>query len=93
MARIVVADDHPMMLDAVSGLFADAGFVVMARCRDGAEARAAILEHQPDLAILDVQMPRLTGLQLLAEAREKHWTVRIILLTAGLEPEPIVEAL
>jgi two-component system nitrate/nitrite response regulator NarP len=93
MLRVVVADDHPLMLDAVAGLFGGTVFEVVARCQDGAQARAAILGLKPDLAILDVQMPHLTGLQLLAEARASAWPTRILLLTAGLEPEPIVEAL
>jgi DNA-binding NarL/FixJ family response regulator len=93
MATVVVADDHPLMLDAVAGLAAGAGLEVVARCRDGAQARAEILARTPDLAILDVQMPHLTGLELLAEARAQGWRTRILLLTAGLEPEPIVEAI
>jgi two-component system nitrate/nitrite response regulator NarP len=93
MPTIVVADDHPLMLAAVAGLFDNTAFQVVARCTDGAQARAAIAEHRPDLAILDVQMPHTSGLQLLQEARRDAWRTRIILLTAGLEPEPIVEAI
>lgn len=93
MPTVVVADDHPLMLDAVAGLFAGTAFEVVARCRDGAQARAAILEHKPDLAVLDIQMPHVTGLQILAEARAEHWPTRILLVTAGLEPEPLVEAI
>ncbi len=93
MTTVVVADDHPLMLDAVAGLFRPPGFTVVARCQDGAQARAAIIEHRPELAVLDVHMPRLTGLELLAEARAAGWTTRILLLTAGLEPEPIVQAI
>ncbi|HET6970621.1 MAG TPA: response regulator transcription factor [Phenylobacterium sp.] len=92
MPTVVVADDHPLMLDAVAGLAAGAGFQVVARCQDGIQAREAILARAPDLAILDVQMPRLSGVEILAEARAAGWTTRILLLTAGLEPEPIVEA-
>jgi DNA-binding NarL/FixJ family response regulator len=66
---------------------------VLARCQDGAQAREAILARTPDLAILDVHMPHLSGLQLLAEARAQGWPTRILLLTAGLDPEPIVEAI
>ena len=93
MATVVIADDHPLMLDAVCRLFTGERFTVTARGQDGLQARAAILEHQPDLAILDVQMPYLTGLEILAEARAQAWTTKIILLTAGMEPEPIVEAI
>lgn len=93
MTTVVVADDHPLMLEAVAGLFQPPAFEVVARCQDGARARAAILEHRPTLAVLDVHMPHATGLELLAEARAEHWPTRILLLTAGLEPEPIVAAI
>jgi DNA-binding NarL/FixJ family response regulator len=93
MPTVVVADDHPLMLDAVAGLFAGAGFEVVARCRDGQQAREAIQKHRPDLAIVDIQMPHVTGLELLAEARAQAWPTRILLLTAGLEPELLVEAI
>jgi two-component system nitrate/nitrite response regulator NarL len=93
MTTVVVADDHPLMLDAVVSLVNGAGFDVVARCQDGVQARDAILGRRPDLAILDVHMPHLTGLQLLAQARAEGWTSRILLLTAGIEREPILEAL
>ncbi len=93
MVSVIVADDHPMMLEAVAGLFAGAGFEVAARCHDGAQAREAIVEKQPGLAILDINMPRLSGLDVLREARVQRWPTRVILLTAGVEPEPIVEAI
>lgn len=93
MPRLLVADDHPLMLEAVAGLFSGTAFEVVARCTDGAQARSAILELRPDIAILDVNMPYLTGLQLLQEARTERWPTRIVLLTAGLDPQPIVEAI
>jgi two-component system nitrate/nitrite response regulator NarP len=93
MASIVVADDHPLMLDAVCRLFVGGGLSVVARCQDGMSARAAILEHQPDLALLDVQMPGLTGLDILADARSQNWRTRLMLLTAGVDAEPLVRAI
>jgi two-component system, NarL family, nitrate/nitrite response regulator NarL len=92
MISLLLADDHPLMLDAVAGLFAQEPFAIVARCLDGQQARAAILEHRPQVAILDVNMPKLSGLDLLREARAARWSTRVILLTAGLEPEPLVEA-
>lgn len=93
MITLVLADDHPLMLDGVAGLFAGDGFQVLAKCLDGLEARDAIHERRPDLAILDIQMPRLTGLDLLRQARDEGWATRVILLTAGLDTRPIVEAI
>lgn len=92
MPSLIIADDHPLMLQGVVALFAGTQFDIVASCLDGQQARAAILERTPDLAILDVNMPRISGLELLREARAAQWRTRIVLLTAGLDPEPLVEA-
>jgi DNA-binding NarL/FixJ family response regulator len=93
MASLIIADDHPLMLQGVAGLFADSRFEVVARCLDGQQARDAILELTPDLAILDIHMPRLSGVDVLRQARAERWRTRIVLLTAGLEPQPILESI
>ncbi|WP_337189060.1 response regulator transcription factor [Phenylobacterium sp.] len=93
MTSVLIADDHPLMLDAVAGLFADSEFEVVARCQDGAQALASLERLSPQLAILDVHMPRLSGLELLREVRARSWPTRVLLLTAGLESAPILEAL
>jgi two-component system, NarL family, nitrate/nitrite response regulator NarL len=90
---IVVADDHPMLLDGIVGLLIAAGKDVKARCLDGQQARDAINLHHPDIAILDIHMPHLSGLDLLREARRDKWKTRIVILTASLDPQPIMEAL
>src|ERR1700754_3379524 len=90
---IVVADDHPMLLDGIGGLLSAAGHDVKARCLDGQQARDAIKQFQPDIAILDIHMPHLTGIDVLREARRDKWKTRIVILTASLDPQPIMEAL
>ena len=80
---IVVADDHPMLLDGIGGLLAAAGYDIKARCLDGQQARDAIKASQPDLALLDVHMPHMSGLDVLREARRDKWKTRIVILTAS----------
>ena len=89
---IVVADDHPMLLDGIVGLLVAAGHDVKARCLDGQQALDAIKLHEPDIAILDVHMPNLSGLDLLRDARRDKWKTRVVILTASLDPQPIIEA-
>jgi DNA-binding NarL/FixJ family response regulator len=61
--RVVVADDHPAMLSAIVGLLELHGFQVVASVADGRAAVAAIAAEQPDVALLDVRMPHLTGIE------------------------------
>lgn len=94
MIRIVLADDHPIVLDGLEQLFrTETDFEVVARCRDGEEAIAAIEREQPDLVVLDVRMPRIDGLGVLAAVRDRRLATRVLLLAAAIEPAQAVEAL
>lgn len=93
MPRVIVADDHPLMLEALSGLLASTGFEVVGKAPDGVRAVAGIRADAPDLALLDVHMPGLSGIEILSLARSEGWSTRIVLLTAGLDVDPIMEAL
>src|SRR6185295_5245001 len=56
--RVAVADDHPLMLDALEWLFkSQPDIVLVARCTSGAEAIGALVEHRPDILLLDLKMP------------------------------------
>ncbi len=65
----VVADDHPAIVAAVSALLEEHGIRVVARARDGAEALAAIEAYGPSLAVLDLRMPRLNGIEVVRRIR------------------------
>jgi DNA-binding NarL/FixJ family response regulator len=60
---IVVADDHPAMLASISELLVRQGFDVVARAPDGEQALAAIEASKPRVALIDVRMPRLSGIE------------------------------
>lgn len=91
-ARVIVADDHPLILDGVAAIFDGTDLSVIGRFADGASAREGILAHRPEGAVLDINMPGLSGLDLLREARRDDWPTKIVLLTASLDPAPLVEA-
>ncbi|MDQ0711482.1 DNA-binding NarL/FixJ family response regulator [Streptomyces luteogriseus] len=62
--RILLADDHALVRRGVRLILdAEPDLTVVAEADDGAEAVARAREHRPDLAVLDIAMPRLTGLQ------------------------------
>jgi DNA-binding NarL/FixJ family response regulator len=91
--RLVVADDHPLILDALQQLFRlESDFQLLACCRNGTETLQALKAYQPDVLILDVRMPVIDGLAVLRELRQEQCPTRVVLLTAGLEENEVLEA-
>lgn len=84
---VVVADDDPDIRALVAIAVRRAGLDLAASVGDGALALAAIREHRPDLAILDVAMPELSGLDVCREVRRNEATagIRVLLLSASVD--------
>ena len=94
VVRVVLADDHPIVLDGLAQLFAlERDFEVVARCRDGEETVRETLDRRPDLLILDLRLPRLDGLRVLARLRDERVPTRTLLLTAAIDNAQVIEAL
>ncbi|MBB6418005.1 DNA-binding NarL/FixJ family response regulator [Streptomyces sp. AK010] len=80
--RILLADDHALVRRGVRlVLDAEPGLTVVAEADDGAEAVARAREHRPDLAVLGIALPRLTGLQAARETSRTCPETRILILT------------
>ena len=92
--RILIADDHPIFRDGLRRLLeSEPGFEVVGEAQDGAEAVTMTRELRPDVLLLDLAMPRVTGLGTMKELSGSGDPVRAILLTAQIEPAEIVTAL
>ena len=90
---LVLADDHPIVLDGLEQLFrAQKDFTVVARCRDGAETLRAVRQHRPDVLLLDIRMPAPDGLQVVRDLQQDGLPTRIVLLTAELDEDDVLEA-
>jgi DNA-binding response OmpR family regulator len=87
---VLVADDDPDILTLVGFRLERAGYEVLP-ARDGEEALALALERQPDLAILDVMMPKLDGYEVTQRLRDNQATsgMPVILLTARVQEADI----
>ena len=92
MTRVLIADDHPIMLSGVAHLLRSARYEVVASIADGSEVLEAIAALRPDVAVLDVSMPGLNGIEILKLLRNRGDPVRVILLTAQLEDDDLLEA-
>jgi CheY-like chemotaxis protein len=90
--RVVVADDFTDIRVLLSmQLDRDGRFAVVAQASDGVEALAAVEEHQPDVIVLDLMMPRMDGLEVIHRLRVEHPSVRIVVFT-GLNPYRFTKA-
>jgi two-component system, NarL family, response regulator NreC len=92
--RVVVADDHAILRAGLRMLInAQGDMTVVAEAQDGIEAVAAVQRVKPDVAILDVTMPRSGGLDAIKEIVNRSRSTRILLLTMHEEPAYLRTAL
>jgi DNA-binding NarL/FixJ family response regulator len=91
---VVLVDDHPIVLDGLEHLFrCEPDITVVARCRNADEALRALRAHEPDVLVLDLVMPGGGGLELLRALRGVERRTRIVLLTAVVDDEQLLEAI
>jgi two-component system nitrate/nitrite response regulator NarL len=82
--RLVIADDHPIVLEGIARVLdAESDFDVRARCSSGTEALRSIREHRPDVAVMDIVMPDLNGLDALMRMNTEGLDTKVIFLTAN----------
>jgi DNA-binding NarL/FixJ family response regulator len=92
--RVLVADDHPPLRLGLRALLERRPEVqVVAEAGDGETALAMLERLQPDVAILDIRLPRRDGLALAREIRRRGWPIRILLLSAYDDEALIREAM
>jgi DNA-binding NarL/FixJ family response regulator len=91
--RVLLADDHTLLREGLRVLLSSAeGIEVVADVADGQEAIAAVQRLEPDVAILDIAMPKLDGLTATGMLTDLHLKTRVIILSMHLSPEYIEQA-
>jgi DNA-binding NarL/FixJ family response regulator len=92
--RIIIADDHPLVRDGLkSFLQKTPGFEVVSEAADGLQLLQLVAQHQPDVAIVDITMPHLNGLEALQRLHQDFPRVKLMVLTMHEEPEYIKKSL
>lgn len=86
--RVLLADDHRVLLEGLKGIIQAAGHQVVAQARDGGEAVRLAVQHHPDVALLDVAMPVLDGFMAARQILRQAPGVRIVFLT-GLDDDGV----
>jgi DNA-binding NarL/FixJ family response regulator len=90
--RVVLADDHAVVRKGIREFLEEAGeIVVVAEAADGEAALTAIRDVRPDVAVLDIQMPRRTGIEVTRAVRSERLPVGVLVLTA-YDDDPYVQA-
>lgn len=91
--RVILADDHAVVRQGIHRFLEEADDItVVAEAGNGAEAIRLVEEHQPDVAVLDIRMPEVTGVEAARRIRDHFPQVRILALTA-YDDDPYVFAL
>ena len=87
MIRLLFADDHQMFRQGLHRLLQDSDTIeIVAECAGGVEALTRIRQLQPDVAVLDLSMPDMGGLEVLAAVRAEGNTIPVIILTMHEDP-------
>jgi DNA-binding NarL/FixJ family response regulator len=93
-ARLLLADDHVLVRDGLELILGSVSDLeVVARAGDGADALRLALSDRVDLAVLDVSMPRMTGLQVARELAKRRPEVRVLMLSVHDNEQYFFEAL
>ena len=88
--RVLIADDHPLILAGIKrALEEDDQFEVVAEARVGSQVLPLISQTNPDLALLDLRMPEMDGLQCLDRIRQQHPKVKVVILSVSTDPEVV----
>lgn len=90
--KVVIADDHPMVLQGLEATLSKYGITILAATKDGTSTLQAIIDLQPDLAIIDIEMPYLNGFAIAAECSKLSLQTKFVILSYHKEPEFIIKA-
>lgn len=84
---IIIADDHPLLLKGLHDFLAEKGYNIVGSGINGREAYDLIIDKRPGIAILDIQMPYLSGIEIAKKCKEHRFDTKIVLITLHKERE------
>ena len=92
--QVVIADDHAVVREGIRRILATSNLMeVVGVASDGNEAWHLIDEHRPNVAILDIRMPELTGIEILGRINEAGYKTRVLILTNYDDQEYVLDAM
>jgi DNA-binding NarL/FixJ family response regulator len=91
--RVLIVDDHPLTRGALSALLAQHDFDVVGEAEDGAAAIEVARTLQPDLVLLDLTMPGMSGLETLPQLRDAAPSCEVVIVTASVAEENLLASI
>lgn len=90
--KVLIADDHPVLLAGVRAVLEEAGLEVVAEAHSGPEVLPLAGRYSPDVALLDLRMPGLDGLGCIERLKERYPDIKVVILSMNGEPEQMQAA-
>ena len=91
--RVLLIDDHALFRIGLSELLQRRGIEVVAAVGDGAEGIQRVVDTQPDVVLLDMRMPQMTGLEVLRELKRMQQSMPVVILTTSRDETDVIAAL
>ena len=91
--RLLICDDHRLLLDALGMALTEKGYTVVTTAIDPDEAVAAAREHQPDACLLDVNFPHANGLSAIARIHEVSADTKVVMLSGSIDSDLVADAI
>jgi len=93
MKRVLVADDHSLFRDGITSLLEAAGYEVVGQVGDGEQAIDAVQRLEPELILLDISMPKISGLEALKKIKIDFPDIQVVMLTVSSEDDDLFYAI
>ncbi|GAA4276501.1 response regulator [Aquimarina mytili] len=90
--NILIADDHPLLLKGLEDFLKEKKYNIIASCTDGLSAYNTIVKEKPDIAILDIEMPNMTGIDIAKKCKRHQINTKIVLITLHKEKKIFEDA-
>lgn len=91
--KVLVVDDHSLFRDGIISLLEAGGHTVIGQGRTGTEAVEQALSLLPDLVLMDIHMPGMSGLEALKSIKAEHPDMKVVILTVSEEDKDLLEAI
>jgi DNA-binding NarL/FixJ family response regulator len=90
--RVVIADDHPVYRQGLARLLVESGIDVVAEAGNGLEAISAVEQHAPDVVVVDLNMPGLSGVEVTRRLIERTPSSRVLVVSVSAQEDDVTEA-